>query len=303
VVENYRPDVKYRLGVDYESLAAINPRVVLASISGFGQDGPYRDRPGFDQIAQGMSGMMSVTGKPGEGPMRAGAAIDDMAAGLYAALGVLTALLEREASGRGQWVQSVAAARGHRVDGLPGRALPDRRRGSRAGRQRPPDQHADFGLPDRGRPHQRRGGRAGDVAQAVRGGPPPRSARARGVRHGPGRSANRSALNAELARIFSSAPSDEWIERLNAAGIPCGPILSVDKVFADPQVQHLGIATPVQHPTLGEIRVIGQAATLSRTPARLTSALPAAGAHNDEILGELGYPAQRIAQWRSEGVI
>src|ERR671925_2045839 len=106
VVENYRPDVKYRLGIDYESLAKVNPRIILASISGFGQDGPYRDRPGFDQIAQGMSGIMSVTGAPGEGPMRVGCAVADVAGGLFAALGIMTALLEREISGKGQWVQS-----------------------------------------------------------------------------------------------------------------------------------------------------------------------------------------------------
>ena len=106
VVENYRPDVKYRLGIDYESLAKINPRIILASISGFGQDGPYRDRPGFDQIAQGMSGLMSITGLPGQGPVRVGAAVADVTAGLFAALGIMTALLERERSGKGQWVQS-----------------------------------------------------------------------------------------------------------------------------------------------------------------------------------------------------
>src|ERR671929_74052 len=106
VVENFRPDVKFRLGIDYESLAKVNPRIILASISGFGQDGPYRDRPGLDQIAQGMSGIMSVTGSPGQGPMRVGAAVADVAAGLFAALGIMTALLEREHSGKGQWVQS-----------------------------------------------------------------------------------------------------------------------------------------------------------------------------------------------------
>jgi len=303
VVENYRPDVKYRLGVDYESLAAINPRVVLASISGFGQDGPYRDRPGFDQIAQGMSGMMSVTGKPGEGPMRAGAAIDDMAAGLYAALGVLTALLEREASGRGQWVQSSLLHAGIALmDFQAARYLIGGEVPGQVGNDHPTSMPTSAYPTADGHINVAAAGQAmwRKLCEAVRR---PDLLEREEFATGPGRSANRSALNAELARIFSSAPSDEWIERLNAAGIPCGPILSVDKVFADPQVQHLGIATPVQHPTLGEIRVIGQAATLSRTPARLTSALPAAGAHNDEILGELGYPAQRIAQWRSEGVI
>ena len=106
VVENFRPDVKYRLGIDYESLRKINQRIILASISGFGDEGPYRTRPGFDQIAQGMGGFMSVTGAPGGGPMRAGAAIADFTAGLYAALGIMTAIIEREHSGEGQWVQS-----------------------------------------------------------------------------------------------------------------------------------------------------------------------------------------------------
>ena len=106
VVENYRPDVKFRLGVDYESLKAINPRIVYASISGFGQDGPYRDRPGFDQIAQGMGGLMSITGEPGAGPMRVGIPVADLTAGIFAAMGILIALLEREQSGEGQWVKS-----------------------------------------------------------------------------------------------------------------------------------------------------------------------------------------------------
>ena len=169
VVENYRPDVKYRLGIDYESLEKINPRIILASISGFGQDGPYRDRPGFDQIAQGMSGLMSVTGAPGQGPMRTGAAIADVAAGLFAALGIMTALLERETSGKGQWVQSLAAAGGHRAARLPGRALPDEGRSAAAGRQRPSDQHADLGLHDRRRLHQRRRLGRRHVEAAVRG--------------------------------------------------------------------------------------------------------------------------------------
>ena len=303
VVENYRPDVKYRLGVDYESLAAINPRVVLASISGFGQDGPYRERPGFDQIAQGMSGMMSVTGKPGEGPMRAGAAIDDMAAGLYAALGVLTALLEREVSGRGQWVQSSLLHAGIALmDFQAARYLIGGEVPGQVGNDHPTSMPTSAYPTADGHINVAAAGQAmwRKLCEVIdRGDLLAREEFATA----PGRSANRAALNAELARTFSGAPSDEWIERLNAAGIPCGPILSVDRVFADAQVRHLGIATPVEHPTLGQIRVIGQAATLSRTPARLRSALPAAGANNDEILGELGYPAQRIAQWRSEGVI
>ena len=145
VVENYRPDVKFRLGIDYDSLKAINPRIILASISGFGQDGPYYERPGFDQIAQGMSGLMSVTGRPGEGPMRTGAAIADVSAGLYAALGILTALLEREVSGQGQWVQSSLLMSGIALLDFQAARYLMKQRGAAAGRQRPSDQHADFG--------------------------------------------------------------------------------------------------------------------------------------------------------------
>jgi len=303
VVENYRPDVKYRLGLDYESLAAINPRVVLASISGFGQDGPYRDRPGFDQIAQGMSGMMSVTGKPGDGPLRAGAAVDDICAGLYAALGVLTALLEREVSGRGQWVQSSLLHAGIALlDFQAARYLIGGEVPRQVGNDHPTsmptsayptaDGHinvAAAGQPMWGKLCDAIG--RGDLLEREEFATPP------------GRSRNRGALNAELARTFATAPSEEWIERLNAAGVPCGPILGMDAVFADPQVRHLGVAAPVTHPTLGEIQVIRQAATLSRTPARLTSALGAPGAHNEEILGEIGYSAQDVARLRAEGVV
>ena len=303
VVENYRPDVKYRLGIDYDSLAAINPRIVMASISGFGQDGPYRERPGFDQVAQGMSGMMSVTGKPGEGPMRAGAAIDDMAAGLYAALGILTALLEREVSGRGQWVQSsllhagialmdFQAARyliGGEVPGQMGNDHPTTMPQSAY-----PTADGYVNVAAAGQDMWRKLcnvlGR-GDLAEH-----PDYAAPA-------GRSKNRAALNEELSKLFRTATTAEWIEKLNAAGVPSGPILTVDQVWADPQVQHLGIAAPVMHHTLGEIRVIRQAATLSRTPAELVHALPPAGDNNDEILGTLGYDAAQIATLREGGVI
>lgn len=303
VVENYRPDVKYRLGVDYETLAAVNPRVVLASISGFGQDGPYRERPGFDQVAQGMSGLMSVTGRPGDGPMRAGAAVDDMAAGLYAALGVMTALLERERSGRGQWVQSSLLHAGIALmDFQAARYLIGGQVPGQAGNDHPTSMPTSAYATADGHINVAAAGQAmwRTLCAAIgREDLRDRESFATAA----ARSANRARLNEELAATFATATSAEWIERLNAAGVPCGPILSVDQVFADPQVRHLGVAAPVEHPRLGTIRVIRQAATLSRTPAAVVSTLPDAGANNDEILRELGYAAAQITAWRAEGVI
>jgi formyl-CoA transferase len=303
VVENFRPDVKQRLGIDYDTLAAINPRVILASISGFGQDGPYRDRPGFDQIAQGMSGLMSVTGFADGPPTRVGAAVVDVGAGLFAALGIMTALLERERSGKGQWVQSSLLHAGIALmDFQAARYL----LGGEVPRQMGNDHPTS--MPTSAYPtldgHINVGASGPAMWKTLC------TALGREDLHGraefadePARSRNRAALNAELAATLRTRSSSEWIERLNAAGVPCGPIYRVDEVFADPQVQHLGVAAPVQHPQLGEIRVVGNAVRLSRTPARLVTALPAAGTHTREVLQELGYTDAQIDALRSEGAI
>ena len=303
VVENFRPDVKYRLGIDYESLAKINPRIVLASISGFGQDGPYLDRPGFDQIAQGMSGLMSVTGRPGEGPMRTGAAIADMSAGLFAALGIMTALLEREVSGRGQWVQSsllhagialmdFQAARYLIEDVVPGQVGNDHPTSMPTSSYPTVDGHINVAAA--GDAMWEKLCQVIDRADLLQ--------RPEYTTNG-GRAKHRTALNAELATAFQSRTSDEWVRLLNAAGVPSGPIYTVDQVFADPQVQHQGIAAPVTHPRLGEIRLVGQAARLSRTPAAMACATPDKGQHTDEVLGELGLDAARIAALRAARVV
>jgi formyl-CoA transferase len=303
VVENFRPDVKHRLGVDYDSLAAINPRVILASISGFGQDGPYRDRPGFDQIAQGMSGLMSVTGYPDGPPTRAGAAVADVAAGLFAALGIMTALLERERSGKGQWVQSSLLHAGIALmDFQAARYLLGGEVPKPMGNDHPTSMPTSTYPTRDGYLNVAASGPAmwntlcttlgrEDLLQR------PEFADERG------RSQHRVALNAELAAALRTRTSSEWIERLNAAGIPCGPIYRVDEVFADPQVQHLGVAAPVQHPQLGEIRVIGNAVQLSRTPPRVVTPLPDAGAHTGEVLKELGYTNVQIEALRRDGAI
>jgi len=243
VVENFRPDVKQRLGIDYDTLAGIN-RASFSPASRLRQM-TYRERPGFDQVAQGMSGLMSVTGQPGGPPMRAGAAVVDVAAGLFAALGVLTALVERERSGRGQWVQSSLLHAGIALMTSRRHAIWSRRSAGQVGNDHPPACRPRPTLPPT--PYQRRGCRPPDVANAL-----PHDRRedllARSeFNDEAGRAKHRTALNAELAATLRTRTSAQWIEALNAAGIPCGPIYRMHEVFADPQVKHLGVAAPVTH--------------------------------------------------------
>jgi crotonobetainyl-CoA:carnitine CoA-transferase CaiB-like acyl-CoA transferase len=303
VVENYRPDVKYRLGIDYASLEKINPRIILASISGFGQDGPYRDRPGFDQIAQGMSGLMSVTGLPGQGPVRTGAAIADLAAGLFAALGVMTALLERETSGRGQWVHSsllqsgialldFQAARYLMKGEVPPQVGNDHPTSMPTSAYRTKDGYINVAASGEGMWQRlcRAIGRE-DMLEAEE---------FKGLQK---RAENRAKLNSILNESLSKKTSAEWIEILNGASVPCGPIYTVDQVFADAQVRHLGAATSVEHPKLGRFEVLAQAARLSRTPAAVVAPTPEVGQHTDEILRELKYSAEEIDKLHKGGVV
>jgi crotonobetainyl-CoA:carnitine CoA-transferase CaiB-like acyl-CoA transferase len=303
VVENYRPDVKHRLGIDYESLKPINPRLVYASISGFGQDGPYRERPGFDQIAQGMGGLMSITGLPGQGPVRAGIPIADLTAGIFCAQGILIALLEREVSGEGQWVQSsllgaeiamldFQAARYLMKGEVPGQAGNNHPTSIPTGVFKTTDGYINIAAS--GTEIYRR------FCQAVGA---PQLFEDPDYATDEARSVNRDALNARIEAITLTRPSTDWVERLNQAGVPCGPIYRMNEVFADPQVRHLGIAQPVEHPTLGRIELVGQAVTLSRTPSRLRTATAEAGEHTDAVLEELGCAPAEIAALRERKVI
>jgi crotonobetainyl-CoA:carnitine CoA-transferase CaiB-like acyl-CoA transferase len=303
VVENYRPDVKFRLGVDYESLKAINPRLVYASISGFGQDGPYRDRPGFDQIAQGMGGLMSITGLPGQGPVRVGIPVADLTAGIFAAMGILVALLEREQSGQGQWVQSsllaaqismldFQAARWTIAQDVPGQAGNNHPTSIPTGVFATSDGHINIAAS--GDDIYRRFCKAVDAPQLL---DDPRYAT------GGERSKNRDALNAAIGEIIKGRSSAAWIDALNAAGVPCGPIYKMNEVFADPQVKHLNITRKVPHKALGDVEVIGQPIELSRTPWSIRSATPEAGEHTGEILAELGYAAADIDSLRAKKVV
>jgi len=303
VVENYRPDVKFRLGVDYESLKKLNKRIVYASISGFGQDGPYRDRPGFDQIAQGMGGLMSITGLPGQGPVRVGIPVADLTAGIFAAMGILVALLEREQSGEGQWVQSsllgaqiamldFQAARWTIAHEVPGQAGNNHPTSIPTGVFATKDGHINIAA-------------AGNdiYARCCRALGRPELATDPRFATGKARSDNRDSLNEIIETVTRGRTSAEWIDSLNAEGVPCGPIYKMNEVFADPQVKHLGIARKVHHKVLGDIEVIGQAIELSRTPWSIRSATPEAGEHTDAILAELGYDAAEIADLRAKKAV
>src|SRR5213083_736945 len=303
VVENYRPDVKFRLGIDYDSLAKINPRIILASISGFGQDGPYRDRPGFDQIAQGMGGFMSITGLPGQGPVRAGTAIADISAGLFAALGIMTALLEREVSGRGQWVQSsllmsqialldFQAARYLMKGEVPGQAGNDHPTSMPTSAYKTKDLYMNIAAT--GEAMWRR------VCEGIGRPDMLENPDFKGEQN---RSKNRVALNAEINKALASRSTAEWIGILTAAEVPCGPIYSIDQMFDDPQVQHIKAAAKVKSRKLGELRIVNQAVGLSRTPASIATAPPELGEHTAEVLAELGYGEAAIETLRRKQVV
>ena len=303
VVENYRPDVKHRLGVDYESLSAINPRLVYGSISGFGQDGPYDGRPGFDQIAQGMGGLMSITGLPGQGPVRAGVPIADLCAGLSCALGILTALLEREVTGKGQWVQaSLLQAQIFMLDFQAARWLLEKEVPPQAGNNHPTSiptgvfKTADghINIASAGEAIWQRLCKAIEAPELLAD---PRYA------DGAARSDNRDALNAAIDGHTQNYTSENLIALLNAAGVPCGPIYSVDQVFQDAQVKHLGMAQPVHHPELGDIELVGQPFTLSRHGNELRTATPSRGQDTAEVLGELGLTDDEIADLTTRHVV
>ncbi len=303
VVENYRPDVKHRLGIDYEAVRAVNPGIVYASISGFGQDGPYGKLPGFDQVAQGMGGLMSITGLPGQGPVRAGIPVADLSAGLFAALGIMTALLGRTQTGEGQWVQtSLLQAQIMMLDFQAERWLLSKDVPQQAGNNHP------TGIPTG--VFKTRDGHINIAATGTA--IYQRFCETMGREEWqtdprydtPGhRSTNRDAMNAEIEAITVTRTSREWIESFNAAGVPAGYIYSIDEVFDDPQVQHLGMAAPAKHPELGDIELVAQPIKLSETPFEVRTATPALGEHTDDVLREIGYDESAITELRNAGAV
>jgi len=298
MMENFRPAVKERLGIDYPAMRAINARIIYGSISGFGEDGPYRDRPGFDQIAQGMGGFMSITGEAGRGPMRAGIPLADLSAGILCAQGILLALFEREKSGQGQWVTtSLLAAQIFMLDFQAARWLNLREVPEQAGNNHPmyiptgvfktTDGYINIGAS--GQKIWERLCVAIGAEELIR---VPEFAT------GPLRLENREAVNGAVQERIATADSATWIERLNRAGVPCGPINSIDAVFADPQVRESGMVASV-----GPLNLVAQAVKLSRTPSEIHTRPPECGEHTEEILGSLGYGVAQIADLRSRGVI
>src|SRR3982075_1807557 len=300
VVENFRPDVKKRLKIDYRDLKKINPRIIYGSVSGFGQDGPYAARPGFDQIAQGMGGLMSVTGFPGQGPVRVGIPIADLTAGLFCAMGILTALLEREKSGEGQHIEtSLLQAQIFMLDFQAARYLVKGEVPKQAGNNHPTSiptgvfKTADghINIASTGQKIWERFCKAIEAPDMMAN---PDYA------NGASRSKNRDALNAEIDRHTVKRSCAEWIDRLNQAGVPSGPIYSIDQRFADPQVKHVRMAQPVKK---SKLTLVGQPFTLSRTPSKLDAPPPELGQHTGVVLKQLGYSAKQIAALRKANAI
>lgn len=299
LVENYRPGVTERLGIDYSILSDLNPRLVYGSISGYGQTGPLAHRPGFDQVAQGLGGLMSITGEPGRGPMRAGIPVADLSAGILCAQGILLALLERERSGQGQWVQtSLLQAQVFMLDFQATRWLVDGEIPPQAGNDHPTsiptgvfataDGYLNLSAPGQAMWERLKNVLADERLDDA------------DFASGPARSHHRRRLNEIIESITRAATTAHWVALLNAAGVPCGEIRTIDDVFADPQVRHLGLAAPVVSRERGPIELLGQPIIMSRTPWQMDRPPPAYGEHTVEVLLEHGLTDDEIAAVQKE---
>jgi crotonobetainyl-CoA:carnitine CoA-transferase CaiB-like acyl-CoA transferase len=304
ITENFRSEVKHRLGIDYDSVAKVNDRIVYGSIAGFGQDGPYGKRPGVDQIAQGMGGLMSITGLPGQGPVRVGIPITDLCAGMFLAQGILIALLDREKTGKGQWVHtSLLESMTFMLDFQASRWLQKGEIAPQAGNDHPINVPMGCFETETGLINIAASGTMFERFCKV--------ANAENLLEDPkfnsveSRSDNRAALNDTVSAILKQQPAEHWIEVLNDAGVPCGPVYSINETFEDPQVKHLEVVRQVDHPRLGKLDVVRQPVNLTATPQpqTLRYATPDVGEHSDVILGEMGLSADEIAKLRDAGAI
>lgn len=303
IVENFRPDVKHRLGIDYATLSKTNERLIYASISGFGQTGPYAKRPGFDQVAQGMGGLMSITGAPGEGPMRVGIPIADLCAGHFCAQGILLALYERERSGKGQWLHtSLLQAMIAMLDFQAARFTVNEEVAGQAGNNHPTSiptgvfqtQDGYINIAVAG---ESTWGRFCDSINKSEWKDHP------DYKDAELRSANRNQLNELISEVTISKTSEEWIDAFGEAGVPSGPIYTIDKTFSDPQVQHLQMSAGVKTPVMGEISLITQPVVLERTPSSIKVAPPERGNATEDILQELGVDKEELSRMRDEHII
>ena len=303
VVENFRPDVKDRLGINYDKLKKRNPKIILASISGFGQDGPYAKRPGFDQIAQGMGGLMSITGAPGEGPMRVGIPVADLTAGLFCAMGIQTALLERQKSGVGQWVNtSLLQAQIFMLDFQAARWLSEKQIAGQAGNNHPTSVptgvfktlDGSINLAVAGETIWKRFAEAIDKELWLQ---------MEEFKDAKSRLKNRDHLNQLIEEVTITKTSNEWVEMLEKVGVPCGPINSIDKVFDDPQVKHLGIAQEIETIPFGDTKLVGQPFNLSRSSSSMKRRPPEKGEHNEDVFGDLGFSAEELDDLKEKNII
>ncbi|MFQ6077229.1 MAG: CaiB/BaiF CoA transferase family protein, partial [Candidatus Bathyarchaeia archaeon] len=305
LLENFRPGVTRRLGVDYEAIREVNPHIVYCSISSFGQTGPYASWPGYDLIVQGMGGLMGITGEPGRPPVRIGVAITDIGAGMWAAIAILAALRARDRTGQGQhidvsmtdgsvaWMTYVAGnyfATG-RVPPRMGSAHP-----SIVPYQAFETADARYILiaagNDRLWNRLCRGMDLKDLADD------PRFVTTEK------RVENRGELIPLLAKEFKKRTRDEWLERLRDVGFPCGPVYTVDEIFSDPHVLHRGMLVEMDHPEAGRIKQIGPALKFSETPCVVDSPPPVRGEHTEEVLKTLaGYSDEGIEGLRRAGAI
>ena len=303
VVENFRPDVKHRLGIDYETLKKLNDRLIYASISGFGQNGPYKDRPGFDQIAQGMGGLMSITGKPGGGPMRVGIPIADLTAGLFCAQGIMIALLEREVSGQGQWVQtSLLQAQAFMLDFQAARWLIDKEVPAQAGNNHPTviptgvfrtlDGHIN--IAGGGQIIWRRLCDALELSALITDSK---------YESPDARSNNRDKLNKLIEDQTVMKTSKYWVEHLNANSVPCGEINSIDQVFENPQIKHLEMVEELKPSNQNKVSLLGQPVIMSRSSSEIKLRSPESGEHNKQILEEIGYSKDEITDFYKSNII
>jgi len=303
IVENYRPGVKHRLGIDYEACSKVNPGIIYGSISGFGQTGPYADRPGVDQIAQGMGGLMSITGEPGRGPLRVGVPITDLTAGMYCAMGILIALYEREQTGKGRWVHSslleseiamldYQVTRWTITKEVPPQAGNNHPKSCPVGLFPTKDSHVNISA-------------GGDYMFK-------RMADALGAPHlledptlqvKASRLANRDYTNEEVGKVTAKWTTDEIVITLNDVGVPCGPVYTIDKMLEDPQVQHVGMTWPCEHPEKGAVSVNGNPINLDGVPKGVRNITPDLGDYNDELLASLGYDDATVEKYRNEGII